>query len=85
MANPIYLTFDDGPNPPYTEQILDILSRHGAKAVFFVCGKNAERHPELVRRIVADGHALGNHSYSHSFRMAFSSKLYDEFKKTKPF
>lgn len=61
------LTFDDGPAPPFTAQILDILRDHKVPATFFVCGQNAERYPELVRRIHAEGHALGNHMYSHPF------------------
>jgi len=63
----IALTFDDGPAPPFTEQILDILRARGIAATFFVCGRNVERHPDVVRRIVAEGHALGNHTYSHPF------------------
>lgn len=61
----ICLTFDDGPAPPFTERILEILREYRVPAAFFVCGKNAERNPELVRRIVAEGHTLGNHTYSH--------------------
>jgi peptidoglycan/xylan/chitin deacetylase (PgdA/CDA1 family) len=60
----VALTFDDGPNPPRTEQILEILRRADAKATFFVIGRWAERFPETVRRILADGHVIGNHSYS---------------------
>lgn len=62
----IYLTFDDGPNEPYTSQILEVLKTFGAKATFFVCGKNIERHPESLKNILADGHAIGNHSYAHN-------------------
>jgi len=61
----VALTFDDGPNPPYTGQILDILKEYHVPATFFVLGQNAEKHPELVRRIVAEGHQIGNHTYSH--------------------
>jgi len=61
----VALTFDDGPAPPFTEQILDILRHRKVPATFFVCGKNAEHYPEIVRRIQAEGHALGNHTYSH--------------------
>ena len=61
----IALTFDDGPDPTYTPKVLDVLKTHGAKATFFVIGSLAERHPEIIRRIVADGHALGNHSHGH--------------------
>ena len=63
----IALTFDDGPAPPFTEQILDILRARGVKATFFVCGKNVERYPHIVRRIKAEGHSLGNHTHSHPF------------------
>lgn len=63
----VALTFDDGPNPPYTNQILDILKKEGIKATFFVCGANAKRHPELIKKIHQDGHLLGNHSYNHSY------------------
>lgn len=61
----ILLTFDDGPAPPFTEQVLDILAEHNIRAVFFLCGKNVERYPEIARRIVREGHTIGNHTYSH--------------------
>jgi peptidoglycan/xylan/chitin deacetylase (PgdA/CDA1 family) len=61
----VALTFDDGPNPPYTGQILDILKEKQIPATFFLVGQNAARHPELVRRIVSEGHQLGNHTYNH--------------------
>ena len=61
----LYLTFDDGPHPEVTPALLDLLEQHGAKATFFLLGANAERHPDIARRIVAEGHAIGNHSYSH--------------------
>jgi peptidoglycan-N-acetylglucosamine deacetylase len=63
----ITLTFDDGPAQTFTPQILDILREHGVPATFFVCGKNVERCPELLRRIVAEGHEIGNHTYSHPY------------------
>jgi peptidoglycan/xylan/chitin deacetylase (PgdA/CDA1 family) len=63
----ISLTFDDGPAGQFTEQVLDILREHHVPATFFVCGKNVEEHPNLLRRIVAEGHAVGNHSYSHPY------------------
>jgi peptidoglycan/xylan/chitin deacetylase (PgdA/CDA1 family) len=59
------LTFDDGPDPSVTPFVLDCLQRHGAKATFFLLGRNAERYPDLVRRILDEGHAIGNHGYSH--------------------
>ncbi len=63
----VALTFDDGPASPFTEQILDILRERRVPATFFVCGKNVECAPEIVRRIHAEGHALGNHTYSHPY------------------
>src|SRR5271157_4080674 len=61
----IALTFDDGPSSIYTGQILDILRCHDVKATFFVCGRNVERYPEILRRVQAEGHTIGNHCYSH--------------------
>jgi peptidoglycan-N-acetylglucosamine deacetylase len=61
----IALTFDDGPDPRYTPAILDILAEKGAKATFFVIGKNAVANPDLLRRIFDEGHDIGNHTYSH--------------------
>ncbi len=61
----VALTFDDGPYPPYTQQVLNVLKENGVPATFFVVGKNVERYPELVKRIVEEGHQLGNHTYSH--------------------
>ena len=61
----IALTYDDGPNPPYTDQLLDLLAKHDVKATFFLIGKRIERHPETVSRIIAEGHQIGNHTYSH--------------------
>ncbi|MGB8634860.1 MAG: polysaccharide deacetylase family protein [Rhodanobacteraceae bacterium] len=60
-----YLSFDDGPHPEHTPRVLDLLAEFGIKASFFVIGREAERWPELVKRIAAEGHALGNHSWSH--------------------
>ncbi len=58
------LTFDDGPHPEYTPQVLDILARHNVRATFFLVGEHARRHPELVARIRAQGHEIGNHTDS---------------------
>lgn len=63
----IALTFDDGPAQPYTLQILDILRESGARATFFACGKNVERFPDIVRRVHAEGHSIGNHTFTHPF------------------
>lgn len=70
----ITLTFDDGPDPQATSQILDILSENGIKAYFFVIGEKAEKHPELLRRIVEEGHHIGNHTYTHSSLFPLSGK-----------
>jgi len=61
----LYLSFDDGPHAEITPRILDLLAAHDARARFFLLGENVEKHPELVRRMVAEGHLIGNHSYSH--------------------
>lgn len=62
----IAITFDDGPNPPYTGAILDILAAHGDRATFFDEGQQVEAHPDLVRREIDAGMAIGSHSYAHS-------------------
>lgn len=61
----VVLTFDDGPNPPDTVALLDLLAREQVRAVFCLVGAQAQAHPEIVRRIVDDGHTLGNHSFHH--------------------
>jgi peptidoglycan-N-acetylglucosamine deacetylase len=70
----ICLTFDDGPHPEFTPRYLDLLAEHQVPATFFVVGQNAERHPGLVRRMLADGHAVGNHTYSHRRRAELSTR-----------
>ncbi|WP_079406858.1 polysaccharide deacetylase family protein [Streptomyces sp. 3211] len=59
------LTFDDGPDPRYTPAILDTLARHGVRAMFFVCGEMATENRDLLRRMVAEGHVIGNHTWTH--------------------
>ena len=61
----VALTFDDGPDPTYTPRVLDALGRLGVAAAFFLIGRRAERCPDLARRIAAEGHDLGNHTYGH--------------------
>lgn len=68
----VALTFDDGPDPEVTPLILDALAEAGATATFFAIGRHLEAHPDLARRIVAEGHELGNHSYAHSRRLNFA-------------
>jgi peptidoglycan-N-acetylglucosamine deacetylase len=65
-SNRIALSFDDGPDPEITPLVLDVLAQAKAHATFFVIGKWLVAHPELTKRIVAEGHVLGNHSWSHS-------------------
>jgi peptidoglycan/xylan/chitin deacetylase (PgdA/CDA1 family) len=64
-AGTVALTFDDGPDPVWTPKILDALRRHHATATFFVVGAQVNKYPDLVRRIVAEGHQLGLHSFTH--------------------
>ncbi len=61
----MYLTFDDGPDPQWTPRILDILAEAAVPATFFLVGRLAVRHPSLVRRLAAEGHEVGNHTWSH--------------------
>jgi peptidoglycan-N-acetylglucosamine deacetylase len=61
----VAITFDDGPDPVFTPPVLDVLAKHGVRATFFVVGSRARLYPDLVRRIVADGHGLGSHSEGH--------------------
>ena len=69
----IALTFDDGPSG-YTGQVLDILDRHGAKATFFIVGRNAEHNTALIRRAVESGHEIGNHTWSHASLTGLAKK-----------
>lgn len=68
-----YLTFDDGPSKTVTPQILDILDKYNIKATFFVVGKYAERNPDILKRIYEEGHAIGNHSYSHNYNYIYKN------------
>lgn len=77
-SNKIYLTFDDGPTPEITDWTLDILKKHQIKATFFCLGQNVDKHPEIFQRIIDEGHAVGNHSYSHP--SGWKSKDEDYFK-----
>jgi peptidoglycan/xylan/chitin deacetylase (PgdA/CDA1 family) len=61
----VAMTFDDGPHPTLTPKLLDLLKERNIKATFFVVGKNAKTYPNIIRRIIAEGHEIGNHTYSH--------------------
>jgi cellulose synthase/poly-beta-1,6-N-acetylglucosamine synthase-like glycosyltransferase/peptidoglycan/xylan/chitin deacetylase (PgdA/CDA1 family)/spore germination protein YaaH len=68
------LTFDDGPDPRYTAAILDTLRSRGVKATFFVVGRQADEYPALMRRIIREGHEIGNHTYTHP-NLALTNKI----------
>jgi peptidoglycan/xylan/chitin deacetylase (PgdA/CDA1 family) len=63
--NKIYLTFDDGPIPEVTEWVLDLLKSEEIKATFFCIGDNIQKHPEVYKRILSEGHQTGNHTFNH--------------------
>lgn len=69
----ITLTFDDGPHPENTPQVLDVLKENNIRATFFLIGKNVEKHPEIVERMLNEGHTIANHTYSHSGQFPASS------------
>ena len=69
----IYLTFDDGPDDKNTPAILDILKENGVHATFYVTGQHAELHPDVLQRIYAEHHAIGNHSYDHDYKKLYTS------------
>ena len=69
----VAITFDDGPDPVITPQVLKLLADHGAKATFFCIGKRAQAHPGIVKDIIGQGHTVGNHGFSHSNTFGFKS------------
>lgn len=75
----IYLTFDDGPVPEVTPKVLDILKRHNAKATFFCVGDNIRKYPELYKRLLDEGHNVGNHTMHHlqGLKTSFSDYMKD--------
>ena len=78
----VALTFDDGPHPRYTEEILDVLDEYGIKATFFVIGKNAETYPGIVEEEIARGHEIESHTYSHRFANSYGyTEALNELKK----
>jgi len=80
----IALTFDDGPNPAWTPQLLDLLAKHRAHATFFLIGKHAHEEPYLTRYISEAGHVIGNHSWSHpNLAITSPQKVKEELKRTK--
>jgi peptidoglycan/xylan/chitin deacetylase (PgdA/CDA1 family) len=78
------LTFDDGPNPAWTPRLLDILASYDVRATFFMVGSHALAEPALVRRVVAEGHLIGNHSWSHpNLAYTRTSRVRDELARSK--
>jgi peptidoglycan-N-acetylglucosamine deacetylase len=77
----VALTFDDGPHPKYTKDILDLLDQYDAKATFFVVGEHAEKNPDIVFRMYEEGHELANHTYTHPFNGRVP-QLMEEIKQT---
>ncbi len=79
----VYLTFDDGPDPVYTNLVLEELNKTGIQATFFVIGEKAEKNPELIKRIFKEGHLLGHHTYFHKQPEEVDAKqLKEELEKT---
>ncbi len=74
----IALTFDDGPHPRYTDEILSILEKEGIKATFFTIGCNVKQYPEVARRVIAAGHEIGNHTYTHPLVPLVSAQTIEE-------
>ena len=70
----VHLTFDDGPSPEYTPLVLDILKRHDARATFFVVGRSAVAFPEVIERMVSEGHTLANHTWAHDDLLRLSEE-----------
>lgn len=72
----IYLTFDDGPVPEVTPQVLDILDKYGWKATFFCVGENVKKHPEIYNEVLRRGHRTGNHTFNHIKGFSFKAEEY---------
>lgn len=73
--NELAISFDDGPHPEFTPQILGLLKQFNAKATFFCIGKNVDAHGQILEKIIAEGHTVGNHTYSHSNSFGFFSTV----------
>nr|WP_294936917.1 polysaccharide deacetylase family protein [uncultured Flavobacterium sp.] len=74
----VYLTFDDGPTPEITEWILSVLKKHDIKATFFCLGNNIQKHPDLFKKLVSEGHTIGNHTFNHVQGWKTATKKYLE-------
>ena len=76
--NKVYLTFDDGPTPEITEWTLEQLKKFDAKATFFCIGNNIEKHPEIFKKVIQEGHAIGNHTFNHLKGWKTADEVYIE-------
>ncbi len=74
----MYLTFDDGPHPVHTTEVLDVLARYGARATFFVVGSIAQHYPNTMQRMLDEGHTIGNHTWNHENLAELSREEFDE-------
>ena len=78
LENKIYLTFDDGPTPEITEWVLEELKKYNVKATFFCIGHNIEKYPEIFKKVINQGHSIGNHTFKHLNGWKTSTKEYIE-------
>ncbi|MCY3862418.1 MAG: polysaccharide deacetylase family protein [bacterium] len=74
----MYLTFDDGPHPVHTTEVLDVLARYRARATFFVVGSLAQHYPNTMQRMLDEGHTIGNHTWNHENLAELSREEFDE-------
>ncbi|MUH35361.1 polysaccharide deacetylase family protein [Zobellia amurskyensis] len=83
--NWVSITFDDGPNSEFTPRVLDLLAKYNAKATFFCIGQQVEKHPDILKKIIAQGHTIGNHTYTHANTFGFFplDKVMNEITRTK--
>lgn len=79
----VFLTLDDGPHPEHTPRVLDRLAEANVRATFFVIGREAEKHPEIVHRMIAEGHSIGDHTWSHQdIRTLPKTQFLDELRRS---
>ena len=76
--NTVYLTFDDGPIPEITTWVLEELKKHAFKATFFCIGENVEKNPNIFKKVISEGHAIGNHTFNHLNGWETNTEIYIE-------